>query len=364
MADNFWDIAVVEQGRSVGQHSSLAILPSGQPAISYYDYIGRDLKYAWFDGATWHTSTVPDPDDDVGTWCSLAILPSGYPAISYHGESPDQSLKYAEYDGATWHIATLDDAGDGGWYTSLAILPADHPAFPGQPVISYHVGTGYWDLKFAWRDNGGAWHVATVDSLDHVGTHTSVAILPSGQPAISYYTWTSGRLKYAWHTLDFDFFKNWSHAVVDGNDADVGRWNSLAILPSGKPAISYRDDSNLVLKYAELVGDDPADPADWRIDVVDDDGDVGVFTSLTTLPTDGARTYGFDQSRSDLSGQPIISYRDWSNYALKFAWFNGSEWRNVTADNFDNAGSYTSLAILPESGQRPSATLHQAPGVT
>jgi hypothetical protein len=182
----------------------LAILPSGHPAIAYYEETDGDLKYAWYDGSTWHTQIV-DSNGTVGWDASLAILPSGYPAISYYLDYDSagghyEDLKYAWYDGSTWHTTTVNDGWDDvGRYNSLAILPS------GQPAISYsklHAVDFYPyneepdDLKYAWH-NGSTWQITTVDSSGYVGGYTSLAILPSGQPAISYYDVTNGALKYA-----------------------------------------------------------------------------------------------------------------------------------------------------------------------
>lgn len=82
-ADDFWDITIVDALANAGNTASLAILPSGHPAISYNE--GRPnygLKYAWYDGNTWHRTAV-DSAQGVGTYNSLAILPSGTaPAVS------------------------------------------------------------------------------------------------------------------------------------------------------------------------------------------------------------------------------------------------------------------------------------------
>jgi len=46
-AAEFWDITLVDRKEGVGGYSSLAILPSGQPAISYrYGWSYEGLKYA------------------------------------------------------------------------------------------------------------------------------------------------------------------------------------------------------------------------------------------------------------------------------------------------------------------------------
>ncbi len=326
-AVDFWDITVLDSVGYGGGCSSVAILPSGQPAISYRKKTSNSLMYAWYDGSAWQTTTV-GWIGSWGGWNSLAILPSGYPAISYQvTPSPHvRRLEYAWYDGSVWQTTIVDSGGSVGAFNSLAILPS------GQPAISYLDETNY-DLKYAELVGSDPcdpndWQRIVVDSGGTVGAFNSLAILPSGQPAISYLDETNYDLKYAELVGSDPCDPNdWQRIVVDSND---GRYTSLAILPSGYPAISYYDAYQDVLKYAWYDG------STWQTTIVDSVGNISGDNSLAILP----------------SGHPAVSYRYRGNNAsdLKYAWYNGSVWQTTIVDIGGDVGKYNSLAIVP-SGQ-------------
>jgi hypothetical protein len=170
-ATSAWTCANLNVTGNVGQDSSLAILPDGSPAVAYRDETNKDLEYAVYTGtgtesscaggsADWDCEIV-ESADSVGDFASLAIDPSGNPWISYyepdHGtascDSGDCNLKVARYVGTggtgcattAWECIELQTTDDVGRYTSIAFMPN------GQPLVAYFDFTS-GDLEFAWRD--------------------------------------------------------------------------------------------------------------------------------------------------------------------------------------------------------------------
>lgn len=192
----------------------------------------------------------------------------------------------------------------------------------GEPAIAYEM----MELRYAWRDELG-WHTTLIEDVAPGGGFTSLVILPSGYPAISYARgqepYPDRDLKYAW----FDG-SQWLTMPVD-EEGDVGLYSSLALQPSNAPAISYYDAGNAALKYAWYL----PDIWEWVVEVVDTGG-VGKYGSLAMLP----------------SGAAAVSYHDAVATALKYACRDGDEWVVTTVDAEGVAGLYTSLAVLP-SGQ-------------
>ncbi len=114
----------------------------------------------------------------------------------------------------------------------------------------------------------------------------------------------------------------WYIQTVD-NDGNIGRYSSLVIDDWGYPHISYQDFGNGDLKYAYWDG------STWHIETVDSEGIVGLFTSLEL----------------DESGHPHISYYDDTYDDLKYAYWDGTSWQIETVDSTGFVGGYTSLAL-------------------
>jgi hypothetical protein len=86
-----------------GGYLGLALDEAGYPHICYahqYWPYGAELKYAFYDGSTWHITMVDD-NGYAGSHCSIALDTQGRPHIAYgeHPESLVSHLKYAYLDG-------------------------------------------------------------------------------------------------------------------------------------------------------------------------------------------------------------------------------------------------------------------------
>ena len=93
-----WDSTVTVDALGSGAYDGyvgLAFAPDGRPAISYYDGINKDLKYAKYNGSQWVRQVI-DSVGDVGQYTSLAFSPQGRPAISYYDKT-NAKLKIAQY---------------------------------------------------------------------------------------------------------------------------------------------------------------------------------------------------------------------------------------------------------------------------
>jgi hypothetical protein len=310
-----WSGTVVTNADKGSKYSSLAFDTTGNPSISYADEKTGELKVASFKvakgGNFWTTETVVKTVDGVGQ-NSLVITPSG-PQISYYDYST-RSLNYASKKGNTWYTTVVDKNSDVGGWNSLQINQK------GIPRISY---TDYSRAALRYAESSGSngisnrWSITKVEGGDvvggiwlpsnYVGKYTSLALDNRGNPWISYYDEGNHSLKYA-NRID----SLWTtRQVYPTSEAPTGRgigsYSSLALKKGKDPYISSYDDEHGDLFFAV--------PFDINQHAkVDTNGDVGRYTSMVLTP----------------NNDPYIAYYDTTSQAVKFAWRPKSTWSVTT----------------------------------
>jgi len=263
-----WQVSDVD---NVVSNTSIAVEPSGKPHIAYYHNSSSQpiIKYATYNGTIWQISNIETLPNSSGGQVSIALNSQGYPYISYDCNPSTMRLKYAYWDGLTWHISVVDQNGNVGYNSSIAVDSQNH----------IHISYRNYDtlsLKYAFY-NGTTWQISTIDSQPISGVGTCIALDSSGNPHIAYYQtdtgWGSPNIKYA----SFNG-TTWQIEIID-QYFTTGQFNAdsigLAIDSANKPHISYYNSQYGDLYYATYDG------STWQKTVVDSSS-AGAWNSIAT----------------------------------------------------------------------------------
>ncbi|GMU19966.1 MAG: hypothetical protein AMXMBFR13_00670 [Phycisphaerae bacterium] len=315
-----WSAEVVNDTR-VTEVSSMAVLPSGDPALAYLRHPAGTqfiVTYACRNAGSWEHSEVEASSSSIAL--DLAILPSGQPALVFlGGTAPNYSIKFAGYDGSSWHSSVVATTNSVSSVPRLAVGPT------GQPSVSFLSGTtGGRAVVYAQYD-GASWQTTTVDSSASQYNHDLV-ILPTGHPAIAYISYPSNSLKYAWFNGTA-----WQDEIVTTDTVVTNRSVSMIVLPSGHPAISYFSGSKFKMAWS--------DGSAWTTENIDEGiPAVGYMSAdMALLP----------------SGIPAVSYLGSiaGTACHKHAWREETGWRSIVLRRPElselTKGKMSSLAVLP-----------------
>lgn len=248
------------------------------------------------------TLFVVDPADMVDSRAasSVAIAVEGYPRLAY-ANAATGALRFARcftFDCSTLTLATFDAAI--GFDSSMAI-GAD-----GNPVVAYYdfvLDT----LRLAACQNvdcSGVEDLRTIDDPSgDVGQYASMVIDPSGRPVIAYFDNSSDSLRPA-ACLEADGANVSIMTVHDAAGRSIGEFVDLALGADGFPVMAYADLPTGILTVAKcLDATCSASPTIHAVEGAPGGASVGRYTSIA-IGTDG---------------NPIISYQDFGNQALKVA---------------------------------------------
>jgi len=265
--------------------------------------------------------------------------------------------------------------GNSGQYISIRLNSS------GFAVVAYYAEQDQ-DLRVAVCNDANCTNptITIVDSTGNVGSYTSLELNSSGNPVISYRDVTNADLKVA--VCGNATCTSGNTLTTVDSAGIVGSYTSLELNSSGNPVISYSDSSNSDLKVA-VCGNATCTSGN-TLTTVDSTGIVGQYTSLelnssgnpvisyydnsntalkvavcgnatcasgnTLVQVDNTGSVGWDNSLAiNASGNPVISYYDDTNFDLKVAVCGNATCSSgntlTTVDSTGDVGWYTSLAI-------------------
>ena len=339
----------------VGRWTSITLDASSNPVVSYEDWTNHDLKVMHCNDPNCsgddESITTPDTggEDWVGSYSSIALDVVGNPVVSYF-DSSNLDLKVMHCNdpncaGNNESITTADTGGTGtppsyfaaGRYSSLK-LDAN-----GNPVIAYmHDGPAYAVKLMHCNDPNCVGGNESITSPDQdgspVGEFLSMELDANGNPVMSYHKGISSQDLRVMHCNDPNCAGNNESITSPDTVGNVGTYTSLELDGSGYPVVSYYDWTNYDLKLMHC----------------NDPNCAGNNESITSPDTVGDVGGDGGSLKLDTSGNPLISYRDATNGALKLLYCGNPNCtagnQAISPDNVGDVGGYASM-ILDKAGR-------------
>jgi len=313
-----WVIEVVDSSSQVGYYASLALDSDNNPHISYQDRANYELKYARYDGSSWHIEVAGSQGGYLATGTSIALDSNNRPHIAYFDRYTDR-LYYAHFNGTAWQystIATLTNAWDSYLHPSIVLDSNDLPH-----VVLCH----YWynvlhNLKHYFF-NGSTWDNQTI--LSGAGFFPSMTIDNNDHIHISYRgTGGSNNAGLGYGVYDGS---TWQTADITPG-TDIIACTAITVDKNNNPHIGYFDaNTGGGLKHAEYDG------SDWQFSIVSFDS--GKNTSIVA------------DSNNDIHINSI------GTNELRYSSDTGGAWATKILDYSSGSGRYTTIAL--DSADRP-----------
>ena len=254
---------------------------------------GSALTASVSDG--WSATTI-----GAGIKPALALDASGSPAIVFLFEDVGEGFVTFAAAADGW---TLDRLVEGYFYgpIDLAFDPQNRPNIVYHDHQASQFRQELGDLTYALSDSSG-WQIAAVEDDGHDGWDSTIAIAadgvvraagvdPSqfgGTDGVEYYELQDG---------------TWSVTAIGSGPIPYEFNVSLAVSPDGLPALSYYDDGTGDLVFASFDG------AEWNLETVQSEGDVGKFSSLR-FDAEGRPHISFFEELGGSSGRVLYAVRD------------------------------------------------------
>jgi hypothetical protein len=309
---------ISDPGDDVGQFTSIARAPKGEPVVSYYDATHGALKFASFGAIRWHAHVVDKgsgaPEqmgDQIGKWTSLTIDSKGRPGIAYSAIVHSGTTSGKDEGQLRFAQANTDDPQSAADWT---ITIVDARPLPPPPM-----GMSTVNLQ-----------------PDTISLMTSAARRNDDSPAIAYYDRERGNLRFA----ELKSGK-WVTSILDGEDmmgkdtADVGQFPSLIFDTGNVGHISYVDASHDNLLYVNTETKTP--------EVVDDGYRPMDETTSDGLPSPVFHLVGDSSSIQFAGDQTVIAYQDSTSVELRMALRDASgKWttQSIAGHAIPYVGSY------------------------
>ncbi|MDH3346738.1 MAG: BNR repeat-containing protein, partial [Desulfobulbaceae bacterium] len=314
-----------------GQYTSIAMDSNDIPHFSYHDSSNKDLKYAyWNSGSSSWSITIVDSTGSVGRYSSLVIDYVDHSHISYY-DTDNGTIKYAKRVDTTWSTPeVVETVGSNYLFPLFTSISVDGTG-TAHLIYGKQTGSRILDLQHAYW-TGSAWSTTKVDSsqggMEIGSTGTSIAIDEQGNFHICYID----RGNYRGNSAVKYAYGNgtsWTISLID-----AGTSPATSVYEHIAPAIAVdgKGRPHVAYAFSENYSVYALKYAYWN----------GTSWDIATVDTVSAADVSI---ALDSEATPHISYRDRGSNDLRYAYWDGNNWKPDKIYTTGGAGYGSSIAI-------------------
>ena len=317
----------VDQAGAVGRWSSIALDADENPHIAYIDSTNLRMSFAEWNGASFDLFTV-DTVHAGGMYCDLVLDDSGEPHISYYAFDANRdsvALYYATRTGSDWIVEQVE-TGPVAFFVGSSWTGIDWS--PEGPGIVYQEIDELRRLKYAARGGGGTWGAVVADSTTASGFEASLVFDSEGIPHVSHTNLRTGGGFEVRYTTTTNLIAWESEIVASVNGGNLG-YGRIDLLEGDVPVIAYLWGTDLLLYVTARNGaGETWEEAYWDT--------AGLGASQDTRPI---------SMTVDAQNRVNVAYYHERTQSLRYAreFHDVPFW--ITVDENGNVGEFSSIAL-------------------
>jgi hypothetical protein len=304
---------------STGIKPVIALDPADEPAIAFLDERLSEGYVSFASRAAGWTVEELVEGYFYGP-IGLDFDPVGTPHIVYHDHQAPVfdrhlgDLTHAVRSESGWEVTAAEHEGHDGWDSVIAIGDDGVVRAAGIDPAQFGSSEGveYYELV------DGTWEVTSVSGGEPIAYEFNVdlQVAPDGEPALTYFSTAGEDLIYTHRGAD----GTWTLQVVD-DVGDVGRYSSLTFSPDGAAHIAYWDATNGQVKHATNTS------GSWQAT------SIGALAGIEPGQEGARRIVAIDV---ESSGTPVVVFSDTTGI-----WYGRGEDDRWDVDRIVTAGSRT-----------------------
>ena len=247
---NIWVVETVDTnlGNTAGSWLSIDLDSQDRPHISYYSGDGvNSIKYAFKNNTGWHNYTI-DSGTKLGWFSAIKIDSTDNPNIAY-SKVNGNTLKYAMYDGTSWHIENVGaQVGGDKKGLQLALSDADvpHLCYFDQSLLQLGYAT-YSGSSWVKEDNVLSDDLETNTSQNR-GRYCDIEVDQFGDPHITFEYNQQTEIGYI--KKNGTSWDGWNLSISHENSF-IG-YTQLELDSSENPCFSYADNHRVDTNRRDL----------------------------------------------------------------------------------------------------------------